>query len=85
VTQSLKLESEVDTALAHAQIPVTLGRASVAPMDSLTCPEAAVELAPLVAGNVTTAKPITDSGYETSVVNAIVAALEAWRSDWKQP
>lgn len=85
VTQSLKLESEIDTALAHAQIPVTLGRASVEPMDSLTCPEVAVELAPLVAGNVTTAEPITDSGYETSVVNAIVAALEAWRSDWKQP
>lgn len=85
VTQSLKLESEIDTALAHAQIPVTLGRASVEPMDSLTCPEVAVELAPLVAGNVTTAEPITDSEYETSAVNAIVAALEAWRSDWKQP
>lgn len=84
VTQSLKLESELDTALAHAEIPVTLGRASVAPMDSLACPEVAVEVAPLVAGHVTAAKPITDTGYQTSVVNAIVAALEAWHSDWKQ-
>ncbi len=83
VTQSLKLESELDTALAHAEIPVTLGRASVEPMDSEACPEVAVELAPLVAGHVTEAKPITDAGYETSVVNAIAAALEAWRSDWK--
>jgi len=84
VTQSLKLESELDTALAHAEVPVTLGRASVEPMDSMACPEVAVELAPLVAGHVTTAKPITDMGYETSVVNAIAAALESWRSDWKQ-
>lgn len=84
VTQSLKLESELDTALAHAQVPVTLGRASVDPMDSLACPAVAVEVAPLVAGHVTTGKPVTDVGYETSVANAIVAALEAWRSDWKQ-
>lgn len=84
VTQSLKLESELDTALAHTEIPVTLGRASVEPMDSVACPEVAVEMAPLVAGHVTVAKPINDEGYETSVVNAIAAALEAWRSDWKQ-
>ncbi|HEX4037547.1 MAG TPA: N-acetylmuramoyl-L-alanine amidase [Acidobacteriaceae bacterium] len=83
VTQSLKLESEIDTALAHAQIQVTLARASVEPMDSLACPEVAVEVAPLVAGQVSAGKPITDGGYQTSVVDAIVAALEAWRSDWK--
>ena len=84
VTQSLKLESEIDTALAHAQIPVTLGRASVEPMDNLACPAVAVEMAPQVGGQVTAGKPITDPGYQTSVVNAIVDALEAWRSDWKQ-
>jgi N-acetylmuramoyl-L-alanine amidase len=84
VTQSLKLESELDTALAHAQVPVTLGRASVDPMNSLACPAVAVEVAPLVAGHVTEGKPIIDAGYQISVANAIVAALEAWRSDWKQ-
>jgi N-acetylmuramoyl-L-alanine amidase len=84
VTQSLKLESEIDTALAHAAIPVTLGRAAVEPMNSFACPEVAVELAPLVAGHVTAGKPITDVEYRTSVADAIVAALEAWRSDWKQ-
>ncbi len=84
VTQSLKLESEIDSALAHAAIPVTLGRASVEPMDSLTCPEVAVEVAPLVGGHVTTAKPVTDAGYQAAVANAVAAALEQWRSDWKQ-
>ncbi len=83
VTQSMKLESEINTALAHAAIPVTLGRASVAPMDSITCPEVAVEVAPLVAGQVTTAKPVTDVSYQKQIVDAVAAALEQWRSDWK--
>jgi N-acetylmuramoyl-L-alanine amidase len=84
VTQSLKLESEIDSALAHAQIPVTLGRASVQPMDSLACPTVAVEVAPLVAGHVTRAQDITDPAYQKSVVDSLAAAIESWRSDWKQ-
>jgi len=83
VTQSMKLESEIDTALAHAAIPVTLGKASVAPMDSIACPEVAVELAPLVGGHVTLAKALTDVSYQKTVVDAVAAALEQWRSDWK--
>lgn len=85
VTQSLKLESEIDSALAHAQIPVTLGRASVQPMDNLACPAVAVELAPLVGGHVTQGKSVGDPEYQKSVVDALAAAIEAWRSDWKQP
>jgi N-acetylmuramoyl-L-alanine amidase len=81
VTQSLKLESEIDSALAHAAIPVTLGRASVQPMDNLACPEVAVEMAPLVAGHVTTARPLTDVSYQKQVVDAVAAALEQWRND----
>jgi N-acetylmuramoyl-L-alanine amidase len=84
VTQSLKLESEIDSALAHAAIPVSLGRASVEPMDSMTCPEVAVEIAPLVGGHVTSAKPVTDVSYQKQVVDAVAAALEQWRSDWRQ-
>lgn len=83
VTQSMKLESEIDTALAHAAIPVTLGRASVSPMDSTACPEVAVELAPLVAGHVTSGKALTDVSYQKTVVDAVAGALEQWRSDWK--
>jgi N-acetylmuramoyl-L-alanine amidase len=85
VTQSMKLESEIDSALAHAAIPVSLGKASVEPMDSLTCPEVAVEMAPLVGGHVTEPRPITDASYQKSFVDAVTAALEQWRSDWKQP
>ncbi|HEX3660892.1 MAG TPA: N-acetylmuramoyl-L-alanine amidase [Acidobacteriaceae bacterium] len=84
VTQSLKLESEIDSALVHAAIPVTLGRASVQPMDSLACPEVAVEMAPLVAGHVTSGRPLTDVSYQKQVVDALAAALEQWQSDWKQ-
>ena len=84
VTQSVKLESEIDSALAHAQIPVTLGRASVQPMDNLACPAVAVEIAPLVAGHVTAGKDVSDSGYEKAVTDALAAAVESWRSDWKQ-
>lgn len=84
VTQSLKLESEIDSALAHAQIPVTLGRASVQPMDNLACPAVAVEIAPLVAGHVTAGREVSDSSYQKSVVDALAAAVESWRSDWRQ-
>jgi N-acetylmuramoyl-L-alanine amidase len=84
VTQSLRLQAEFNTALAHAQIPVILGRASVPPMDNLTCPAVAVELAPLVGGHVTQGKDIADPAWQTSVIDALAAALNAWRSDWKQ-
>lgn len=84
VTQSLKLESEINSALAHAQVPVTLGRASVQPMDNLACPAVAVEMAPLVAGHVTEGKAISDIDYQGSIINALAAAIESWRSEWKQ-
>lgn len=84
VTQSMKLESEVDAALAHAAVPVTLGRASVEPMDSLACPEVAVEVAPLVGGHVTQTQAISSVSYQTLIVDALTAALLQWRNDWKQ-
>jgi N-acetylmuramoyl-L-alanine amidase len=83
-TNARFMESEIDSALAHAEIPVSLGRASVAPMDSMTCAEVAVEMAPLVGGHVTGAKPVTDVSYQKQVVDAVAAALEQWRSDWRQ-
>ena len=82
--QSLRLSSEIASALGHVQVPVTLGRASVPPMDNFTCPAVAVELAPLAHGNTTRAAPLTDSAYQTRIVEALAAALEQWRSDWRQ-
>lgn len=84
VTQSLRLESELNTALAHVAIPTTLGRAAVEPLNHLTCPAVAVEIAPVVAGHSTQGKAVTDPGYEKSVVDALAAAIQAWQSDWKQ-
>jgi N-acetylmuramoyl-L-alanine amidase len=84
VTQSLKLSSEIDSALAHAEIPVTLGRTALQPMDSFACPAVAVEVAPLQEGATTRSKDITDTGYQTSILDALTAAIDQWRSDWRQ-
>lgn len=84
VTQSLKLSSEIDSALAHAEIPVTLGRTSLQPMDSFACPAVAVEVAPLQEGATTNGKPISDAGYQKSVIDALTAAMDQWRNDWRQ-
>lgn len=84
VTQSLKLSSDVDSALAHAEVPVTLGRTSLQPMDSFACPAVAVEIAPLQAGTSTKASLITDAGYQRTILEALAAALEQWRNDWRQ-
>lgn len=81
ITDSLKLESELDAALVHAEIPVTMGRASVAPMDNLVCPAVAVELAPLAPGNTTKGRAITDERYEKTVEGALAAAIGSWRAD----
>jgi N-acetylmuramoyl-L-alanine amidase len=84
VTQSLKLSSDIDSALAHAEIPVTLGRTSLQPMDSFACPAVAVEVAPLVGGESTKGKPITDETYQRTILDALTAALEEWRNDWRE-
>jgi N-acetylmuramoyl-L-alanine amidase len=84
VAQSLKLSSEIDSALAHAAIPVTLGRTSLQPMDSFACPAVAVEIAPLQEGATTKGKDISDIGYRKSVIDALTAAMDQWRNDWRQ-
>ena len=84
VTQSLKLSSEIDSALAHAEIPVTLGPTFLLPMDSLTCPAVAVEVAPLAAGATTKATPLSDTAYQRSILDALTAAIDEWRNDWRQ-
>lgn len=84
VTRSLKLLSDIDSAFAHAQIPVTLGRTSLQPMDSLACPAVAVEIAPLQPGSSTKFQPLTDSAYQRTILDALVAALDEWRNEWRQ-
>jgi N-acetylmuramoyl-L-alanine amidase len=84
VTQSLRLSSEISTALGHAAEPVTLGRTSLQPMDSFACPAVAVEIAPLAGGNTTKAVPLTDVSYQNKIIDALTAALSQWKNDWRQ-
>lgn len=83
-TQSLKLSSDIDSALAHAQVPVTLGRTALQPMDSYACPAVAVEIAPLVEGASTRAEPITNEDYQRAILGALAAAVYEWRNEWRQ-
>jgi N-acetylmuramoyl-L-alanine amidase len=84
VTQSLRLSSELNTALGHAAVPVTLGRTSLQPMDSFACPAIAVEISPLTQGNTTKAAPLTDVEYQNKIIDALTAALVQWKNDWRQ-
>lgn len=84
VTQSLRLSSEIDSALAHAAVPVTLGRTALEPMDSFACPAVAVEVAPLEGGSTTKAAPLTNATYQKRVIDALTAAIDQWRNDWRQ-
>src|SRR5271156_1333842 len=80
--QSLRLSSEVDSAMTHAEIPVTLGRTALQPLDSFTCPAIAVELSPLHnSGRVT---PLSDTANQDRIIEAMVAAVEKRQHDWRQ-
>lgn len=80
VRQSLRLEDLLNTAVSAARLPVLRGRASVPPLDNLTCPAVAIELAPLgAAGDDRT--PASNGAYQQRLVDAVVAGLKAWRDD----
>jgi N-acetylmuramoyl-L-alanine amidase len=84
VTQSLHLESDLNAALGTANLPVVMGRAAVKPLDNLTCPAVAVEVAPLgVAGGDATA--VTDANYQQRVAEALTRALQSWRTHADPP
>jgi N-acetylmuramoyl-L-alanine amidase len=85
VTRSLKLAGDLNAALAHAGLPVSIGRTALVGMDSMACPAVAVELAPLTAAGKTTAAAVTDAAYQTRVANALAAALVQWRAEGQQP
>jgi N-acetylmuramoyl-L-alanine amidase len=84
ITRSLRLSSEINSALGQAGIPTSLGVASVKPLDNLSCPAVAIEISPLVASPANKALPISDSSYQQRIIDAIAAAILQWRSDWKQ-
>ena len=84
VTRSLRLSSEINSALGQAGLPTTLGVASVAPLDNLACPAVAVEVAPLANSAANQALSISDTKYQQRIIDALASAIMAWRTDWKQ-
>ncbi len=84
ITRSLKLSSEINSALAHTETPVTLARTSMQPMDNFACPAVAIEIAPLAAAGGKPALQLDSVDYQSRVVDALAAALMAWRGEWRQ-
>jgi N-acetylmuramoyl-L-alanine amidase len=81
VTRSLALAGSLNSALLAAGMKVTLGRTTLAGVDSMTCPAVAIELAPeRGADGAVTAEP-TDPDYQARVAATLASALLAWRSD----
>jgi N-acetylmuramoyl-L-alanine amidase len=79
IPQSLNLANEIGLALERAKLPVILSRASLRPLDNLTCPAVAIEIAPLNPGG-GEATPVTNAAYQQNIAKAIAAALTARRS-----
>ena len=79
IPQSLNLANEIGLALERVRLPVILSRASLRPLDNLTCPAVAIEIAPLNPGS-SEATPVTDAAYQQNIAKAIAAAISSWRS-----
>lgn len=81
VTRSLALAGALNSALQQASVHVTLGRTTLAGLDSMTCPALAVEIAPeRDAGGQVTAEP-NNPDYQARIAASLAAALLEWRSD----
>lgn len=77
--QSHDLAASLSDALGKDHLPALVGQAPIRPLDNLTCPAVAIELAPLPAPGVG-ATPPTDANYQQQVANALAGALQAWRA-----
>ena len=85
VTRSLALAGVVNSVLLHADLPVSLGRTTLATIDSMTCPAIALEVSPTRGpGNAITAD-LDDPGYQARVAEALAAALLEWKTEVHQP
>jgi N-acetylmuramoyl-L-alanine amidase len=79
IPRSLALANDIGLALERAKLPVILSRASLRPLDNLTCPAVAIEIAPLNSGT-SEATPATDANYQQNIAKAIATAIGSWRS-----
>ncbi len=85
VARSLALAGTINSALQHADTPVTLGRTALPGLDSMTCPAVALELSPeRDADRKTTAEP-DEPEYQARIAATIATALLQWRTEDRQP
>jgi len=78
VSLSRQMAGNLNAALGSAHLSSLVGHEPVRPLDNLTCPAIALELAPLsVAGG--NAAPVTDPNYQQRVTEAMTAVLMSWR------
>lgn len=81
VTRSMALLGNLNNALVHDQVPVTLGRTALPGIDSMNCPAVALELAPdRDSEKKTTAEP-DNADYQARVAMILADALLEWRTD----
>lgn len=85
VQRSLALAGTLNSALAHASIPVLLGRTALTTIDSMACPAVAVEVAPDASKGHPDPGSLDDPSYQASVAEALAAALLEWRAEGSQP
>jgi len=81
VPQSGALKTQLGLALTRAGIPLVSSRASVRPVDSLTCPAVVVELAP--EGD--DPGSISGADYQQRVATALAGALVFWPRQAQPP
>jgi len=81
VTQSQALAKQVGTAFGRAKVPAVVSRASVRPLDSLTCPALVLELAP----STTDAATLSDGSYQQRVAEALADSLVVWKNQAQPP
>jgi N-acetylmuramoyl-L-alanine amidase len=81
VMRSLALAGDLNSALLHSGMTVTLARTALTTVDSMACPAVAVELSPEIPSP--HAQPVspTDTAYQTRVAQALAAAILQWRSN----
>ncbi len=77
--QSLRLTFDISDAIHAILLPLVVGHASPAPIDSMICPAVAIELSPLTSSDGTSTPP-SDSAYQQRVTDAIADGLVAWRT-----
>ena len=81
IPASQGLEQQTGAALGRSHIALVSSTASVRPVDSLTCPALAVELAP----ETDAPASINDAGYQERVAAAIAGALVVWENTVQPP